>query len=320
MINHLATSGLPPQFAGYRPALVSGDFLLTSFFNFKTTNKVLDGMIMIKPTDFRFFLDSGAYSAWSKNAVVDLDEYCAFIRSNIDWLDVYACLDVIPGAPGRAATTKEREEAAGKSWENYLYMVNEGLDPLPVYHYGEDQKWLVNMLEYGCQYIGIGGLVGIPSENRRLWLDRVFTVLTDDTGNPNIKTHGFGMTALPLIFRYPWHSVDSTSWIKASMTGMVYLPQVLNGEFVFDRTPMNCSVSERSPNMKEGGKHANTFSPKMRAVLDKWLAECGKTFEEVTTSYQHRATCNAYFFRRVSEEKVGRPFIQREVSKKALFV
>jgi hypothetical protein len=103
------------------------------------------------------------------------------------------------------------------------------------------------------------------------------------------------------------------------MTGMVYLPQVLNGEFVFDRTPMNCSVSDRSPTQNEGGKHANTFSKGMRGILDKWLTECGKTFEEVTTSYQHRATCNAYFFRRVSEAKVDKPFIHRAIIKKAIF-
>ena len=274
---------------------------------------------MIKPTDFRFFLDSGAFSAWSKGAVIDLDEYCEFIRANIEWLDVYACLDVIPGAPGRAATGKEREEAAGQSWANYLYMKDAGLDPLPVYHYGEDMKWLDQMLAYGCEYVGIGGLVGIPSELRRLWLDRVFTKITDAAGHALIKTHGFGMTSLPLIFRYPWYSVDSTSWIKASMTGIVYLPQVLGGKFSFDSTPMNCSVSDRSPTAKEGGKHANTFSPRMREVLDQGLAECGKTYEQVSSNYQHRATCNAYFFKRVSEEKAGRAFVHRAVSKKAIW-
>lgn len=280
-----------------------------------------DGKVrtMIKPTDFRFFLDSGAFSAWSKGAVIDLDEYIEFIKANIEYLDVYACLDVIPGAPGRNATQAEREAAAGASWENYLYMRSHGLDPLPVYHYGEDFKWLDNMLAYGCSYIGIGGLVGIPSDKRVLWLDRVFTKLTNERGEALIKTHGFGMTALPLIFRYPWYSVDSTSWIKASMTGMVYLPQVVDGRFVFDRTPMNCSVSDRSPNAKEGGKHANTFSAGMRKILDEWLAICGKTFEEVSASYQHRATCNATFFRKVSEEKANRPFKHKEVTKKGLW-
>lgn len=232
---------------------------------------------------------------------------------------MYACLDVIPGAPGRSATAKEREEAAAESWDNYLYMKTAGLDPLPVYHYGEDPKWLDNMISYGCTYIGLGGLVGIPSEMRRLWLDRVFTKITDEAGNALIKTHGFGMTSLPLIFRYPWYSVDSTSWIKASMTGMVYLPQVLDGKFRFDRTPMNCSVSDRSPTQSEGGKHANTFSPRMRGILDKWLAECGKTYEDVSTNYQHRATCNAMFFKRVSEEKAGLPFTHRAISKKAIW-
>lgn len=274
---------------------------------------------MIKPTDFRFFLDSGAFSAWSKGAVIDLDEYCEFIRANIEYLDVYACLDVIPGAPGRLATNEEREQAAAQSWENYLYMKAAGLDPLPVYHYGEDMKWLNKMIGYGCTYIGIGGLVGIPSDLRRVWLDRVFTALTDGTGKPLIQTHGFGMTALPLIFRYPWYSVDSTSWLKASMTGMIYLPQLEDDKFVFDRTPMNCSVSDRSPTQNEAGKHAAHFSPRMRKVLDRWLAECGKTYEQVSSNYQHRATCNALFFRRVSEEKAGRPFTHRMVSKQAIW-
>lgn len=274
---------------------------------------------MIEPIQFRFFLDSGAFSAWSKGAVIDIDEYCEFIRANIEYLDVYACLDVIPGAPGRQATNKERDEAAAASWENYLYMKAQGLDPLPVYHYGEEVKWLENMLEHKCEYIGVGGLVGIPSEQRRLWLDRVFTRITDSAGQPILKTHGFGMTSLPLIFRYPWYSVDSTSWLKASMSGMIYLPQLKDGKFVFDQTPMSCPVSDRSPTANKAGKHANSFSQKMRDVLDLWLKECGKTFEDVASNYQHRATCNAYFFRRVSEEKSGRPFTHRVVTKQVLF-
>ena len=168
---------------------------------------------MISPDQFTFFLDSGAYSAWSRGTQIDLDEYIAFIKANIEVIEVYACLDCIPGVPGKNASNQERNEAAELTWKNYLYMKSEGLDPLPVYHYGEDAEFLERMLAYGCPYIGIGGLVGIPSDKRRLWLDRVFTRITDDKGMPIVKTHGFGMTSVPLIFRYPWYSVDSTTWI-----------------------------------------------------------------------------------------------------------
>lgn len=270
---------------------------------------------MIKPSQFRFFLDSGAFSAWSRGTVIDIDEYCAFIKANIDLIEVYASLDVIPGEPNKMATSQQRDEAAEQSWKNYLYMVGEGLDPLPVYHYGEDPRHLERMLDYGCPYIGIGGLVGIPGALRRVWLDRVFDRLTDEGGKAIVKTHGFGMTSIPLIFRYPWHSVDSTTWIKITANGAVYLPQVVKGEFVFDQVPQTVSVSAINPKQREGGKGANTMSPALRAILDRWLAVCGKTYEEVSSDYYHRAVCNVTFFRKVSEAKAERPY-QRGVARR----
>jgi hypothetical protein len=263
---------------------------------------------MIDPKDFTFFLDSGAYSAWSKGTAIDIDEYVAFIKANIEHIEVYASLDVIPGVPGRSASSKEREDAAEQSWLNYLYMKSEGLDPLPVYHYGEDFKYLERMLEYGCTYIGIGGLVSIPGGLRRAWLDRVFKRLTDTEGLPIVKTHGFGMTAIPLVFRYPWYSIDSTTWIQITANGGVYLPALVDGQFVFDRVPASVTVSTRNPKQSDSGKTAATMSPGMRAILDKWLAECGKTYEEVCEHYYHRAVVNVTFFRKVSEAKAVHAF------------
>jgi hypothetical protein len=164
------------------------------------------------------------------------------------------------------------------------------------------------MLDHGLDYIGIGGLVGIPSGPRRAWLDRVFTRITDSQGWPLVKTHGFGMTAVPLIFRYPWYSVDSTTWIKITASGSVYLPALRDGEFVFDEIPTTVSVSNRNPKQSAGGKHSNSMSESMRAILDRWLAFCGKTYAEVQDSYYHRATCNVTFFREVSISAKARPF------------
>jgi hypothetical protein len=274
---------------------------------------------VIQPSDFRFFLDSGAYSAWSRGTVIDLDEYCAFIKANIDLIEVYACLDAIPGVPGRSATSQERTDAAETSWRNYLYMVNEGLDPLPVFHYGEDFKYLTRILEYGCPYVGIGGLVGIPSDKRRAWLDRLFMLITDDKGMPTVKTHGFGMTSVPLIFRYPWYSVDSTTWIKITANGAVYLPAMVNDEFVFDQVPTTVTVSTRNPKMAAGGKASNTMSPAMRGILDRWLAICGKTHDEVASDYYHRAVCNVLYFKKVSEAKEVHPFKRDRLTSTSLW-
>lgn len=275
---------------------------------------------MISPDQFRFFLDSGAYSAWTKGSVIDLDEYCIFIKANIDHIDVYPCLDVIPGKPGVGnATEAERDAAADQTWANYLYMVAEGLDPIPVYHYGEHGRHLERMLAYGCQYIGIGGLVGVPGPLRLLWLDRLFKRITDSRGMPIVKTHGFGMTSVPLIFRYPWYSVDSTTWIKITMSGAVMLPAQVDGRFVFDRVPMTVSVSDRSPKAEEGGKHVNTMAPRMRAILDDWLEQCGKTVPECASHYYHRAVVNVSFFKRVSEVAAVRPFKTDQIRKQSFF-
>lgn len=272
---------------------------LASYAESQTRNK------MIKPDQFIFFLDSGAYSAWTKGTEIDLDEYIAFIKTNIENIEVYACLDSIPGKPGQQPSEAERARAAQRTWDNYLYMKAHGLDPLPVYHYGEDFSNLDRMIDYGCDYIGVGGLVAVPGAMRRNWLDRLFKKITDVNGMPTVKTHGFGMTSIPLIFRYPWYSVDSTSWIQATANGKVFLPAMHDNQFVYDELPAGISVSHQQATT---GKGANTMSGLFRKVLDRWLAECGVTYDQVCEHYYYRAIVNVTFFKRVSEAKAVHPF------------
>ncbi len=274
---------------------------------------------MLASAQLRFFLDSGAYSAWSRKAEVDLDEYIAFIKANIDHIDVYANLDAIPGVLGGVASAAERERAAQQSWDNLMYMREHGLDPLPVFHIGEDWSWLQRMRDLGCDYIGLGGLVGQPAERRRAWLDQVFDRICDADGQPLLKTHGFGMTAIPLIFRYPWFSIDSTTWIKITANGAVYLPATQAGKFIFDEIPDVISVSDRNPGQAQAGKHGNSLQPAGRKLLDRWLEECGKTYAQVCESYYHRAVVNVRFFTLVAAEKQSRPFIRSKHRRTSLW-
>lgn len=290
--------------------------LLGSFFHLSNS---ANHRAMITPDQFRFFLDSGAFSAWTKGSVIDIDEYCAFIKANIEHIDVYPCLDVIPGKPGaHNATEAERDSAAEATWRNYLYMVGEGLDPIPVFHYGEDWRHLERMVDYGCSYIGVGGLVGVPGPLRILWLDRLFKRIVDERGMPKVKTHGFGMTSVSLIFRYPWHSVDSTTWIKITMSGSIILPAVRDGEFVFDETPRTVHISNQGLD-KSHGDHAVRMGPGIRAILDRWLQQCGKTVQECSEHYYHRAVVNVSFFKRVSEVAAVKPFRTDQIRKQGFF-
>lgn len=290
-------------------------FYLISFAGKASSSRAKSYFDNTPEADFlRFFLDSGAFSAWAQGKAIDLDEYCAFVHHHIEHIDVYANLDVIPGLPGQPADSQTRQEAATQSWTNYLYMKADGLDPLPVFHYGESFDWLTKMLDYGCEYIGLGGMVGINKDQRRDWLDRVFMRITNADGRPVVKTHGFGMTAMPLIFRYPWYSVDSTSWLKVTANGGVYLPKLNEaGEFLFDRTPAIIPVSKMNPGAKRDGKHANSQGQALLAVLDRWLADCGVTLAQVESHYSFRAIVNITFFKHVSKARLDSGFSNQTI-------
>ena len=99
----------------------------------------------------KLFIDSGAFSAHTKGVEIDVDEYIEYLNANDDAFTIYAQVDKIPGRFGQPKTREQKLEAPKISWENYLYMVDKLKSPkklLPVFHQGEDFKWLHNILEY----------------------------------------------------------------------------------------------------------------------------------------------------------------------------
>lgn len=59
----------------------------------------------------KLFIDSGAFSAWTRNKLIDVDEYIDFINTNHEYFDACASVDSIPGEPrsARIATKEEVE-------------------------------------------------------------------------------------------------------------------------------------------------------------------------------------------------------------------
>jgi hypothetical protein len=156
-------------------------------------------------------LDSGAFSARTQKKFIDLDDYCSFIRANSEHIDAYVSLDVMPMGADRGTPSKEAtEESAWAGWRNFLYMREAwGLDPIPVVHQGEELAWIDRYLKAGATYIGLSPRIMNNNDQKRIWLDTVWARLVDSEGRAIVKTHGFGMNALPLLFRYPWHTVDA---------------------------------------------------------------------------------------------------------------
>lgn len=141
------------------------------------------------------FLDSGAFSAFTLGVKIDIDKYIEFIKKYEDMITAYATLDVIGDYKATDKNTK--------------YMQSKGLKPIPTFHYGspyEELERLVN--EY--DYIALGGLVPIAKDRPKMQahLDKCFSIIKTKT-----RVHGFGVNGLWAWIRYPFYSVDATSWL-----------------------------------------------------------------------------------------------------------
>jgi len=234
------------------------------------------------------FLDSGAFSAFTKSISINIDDYIEFIKKYKNYLTVYANLDVI-GDPL-------------KTWRNQKYMESRGLKPLPVFHTTrEDTIWLQKYLDAGYEYIALGGMAGgdVPKRSIIKFLDRVWSdFLVDLKGFPKVKVHGFGIGSVDLILRYPWYSVDSTTWVMVGRMGGVLVPQYNNitCSYTYNKIPWKIAVSDKSPSQKEKFQHYNTLSRAVKVNIDKYFDEKGVTIEQLSTDYKKRDELNITYF------------------------
>lgn len=233
-------------------------------------------------------LDSGAFSVWNSGAEISIDDYLGFCKEH-PGISYYVNLDVIPGSPGSVInrTPELIETACRKGWDNYLKMIS--VLPMekviPVFHRGENIRWLEKMLDFGCPYIGIGQL-GIGSEDgQKAWLDELKGVLFDpSTKRPKVKLHGFAVTGWEMMNYIPWHSVDSASWVRQSSYGTVYIPFRRNNEWAYNQRPFNLNCSPKSPSRDEIQKHITTLSPTVKDMVMDYIREINMklgTFEIV---------------------------------------
>lgn len=207
------------------------------------------------------FLDSGAFSAKTQGIEINLDEYITFVKEHLVYLSVYANLDVIGDAEATLQNQKRMESA--------------GLKPLPCFHYGEPIRYLQHYID-NYEYIALGGMVSGTSASLMPWLDDLFaTYICGSNGLPKVKVHGFGLTSLRLMKRYPWYSVDSTSWVVTGRMGSVYVPRFRSGGWDYTQDPWKVAVSTRSPSKKEAGQHIDTFSAREQEAINQYFAHRG---------------------------------------------
>lgn len=154
------------------------------------------------------FLDSGAYSAFTLNEVITVDEYAEFLTKYQDQLYMYASLD---------NKADQRE-----TYENYIELRRRGFNPAPVWHaVGGDLAILKEYLtDPDVPLVCVGAIAkerGRSKSFRYDRLDEVFSLVAQYRK----PLHAFGRTEPELLFRYPFASGDSTTWFNGGRFGLI---------------------------------------------------------------------------------------------------
>ena len=151
-----------------------------------------------------FLLDSGGYSARVHGIDIDVKTYAEYLNKyqikfafNLDVLDLKTSLD------------------------NFYYLLNHTKTfIMPVYHgpewYDPRTRDLIDYYVDCFPFIALGGIAGreVSGENTNRFLSYVFNRTKDKT-----MVHGLGMTRIPLLKKFPFFCVDSTSWLSMSRFG-----------------------------------------------------------------------------------------------------
>jgi len=195
------------------------------------------------------FIDSGAFSAFRKKIVINVQDYILFLKKQT-LSTTYASLDVIGDAK--------------ESLRLFQIMKKQGLEPIPCFHIGESIKYL-DFYSQQCSYIALGGVAMKRKVERSLWLDLVFERIWDLCLSKKVKVHGFGIFDENTIFRYPWESVDASSIHVIARYGGIY-------------TPFGVSL-KINPNVNEGDRKWQD-SPVSISTIKSWVKSIGFDFEK----------------------------------------
>lgn len=256
------------------------------------------------------FLDSGAFSVFTKGIQINLNSYIEYLNEHDDGIEVFASLDKIPGEYGKHRTAKDLAEAPEETWSNYLYIRKYAKSPqkcIPVFHREEDFKYLHQMLDTKFKgkhipYIGLGGMASnlVPMQEKERWMAKVFKII-ENSSNPKVKVHAFGMTRLKVLERFPLYSSDSTTYIMVSANG-----NILSEYGVLE-------LSEKRDNLKSNVKHVGDLSYK---ELERYVSQYGYELETMMTNYKVRTKWNIDYLLRWQQSYKYNPI---KSSQKTLF-
>lgn len=286
-----------------------------------STRPRLDIKLEKKTVDL--LLDSGAFSAWRQRTKIRVEDYIEFCHRYPGIFQEIVNLDVIPGGGfGKMPSAAEVDQSASEGWRNMETMRKYGIKPMHVFHMGESFSWLKRMLDEGLDYIGISPANDRTSRQKIKWLDEVFGFLCGDKGYPQVRTHGFGVTSLPILFRYPWFSADSVSWILFGAYGQILIPKPKpEGGYDYTKSPYVIHVSNRGKDDKfrrpagavalDLDSNIDHMGTMMREYIQGYLDHEGFNLQEARDTHMGRLKVNCRFYKRIAEQTKPQPFFQK---------
>lgn len=246
----------------------------------------------------QIILDSGAFSAWMKQEVISVEEYTKYALAVLDKVDYVVNLDMIPGRFGKKnLSQKEINKSTSVGWDNYAYMLHKGIPKdrlIHVFHQGEDFHHLEDMVDQ-MPYIGISPANDRNTTEKMQWIDHCMKYVLVNK-KPIVKFHGFAVTSVPIMTKFPWHSVDSTSWVTFGRYGAILFPKIKYGKYNYTEPPTVVFVSDKSPQVAIKGKHIQNLSKLERTTIKNYITSRGFSLKKTRNSCLVRDRLNMLFY------------------------
>ena len=242
----------------------------------------------------KIMCDSGAFTLYQnmkkKGHILTEEERYKYTDDYLEFLNEYGedleCFVAVDSVPDPEAVD---QDFARQTWENYLYMYDHLKESIrdkliPVFHYGEDFKWLKNMLEYRhadgtpVAYIGLAISLEGTKKIRIAWGQECMNIIANSS-NPNVKTHAFGVGVKSVLDHIDVTSTDATSYLKRAAYGMIS---------VDDKT---IYISELQKQKYNGAHMSEKSTAYQQAILQR-IHDMGFTLEELMEDNYKRALFN----------------------------
>lgn len=153
------------------------------------------------PKNVNIFLDSWGFSIRNRGLNLSIDDYVEYVKKFGKYYEIIANMDT----NDTKETLHNQRRLEKETWHKIL----------PVYHRSELKSWDKDLLKYYCQnydFVALGWVAWIwmSKAEKRYYLDFSFKTAMEY----KTKLHWFWITSYSELLRYPFYTIDSTSWLQ----------------------------------------------------------------------------------------------------------